>query len=902
MAEDWVSQTFFYAIRQDTGGMLRFEMPVYDQDDSDTWITDGKIYYQVGDGPKQIFFEWGVAENNIAYEATHVNTNLKSSVDGSVVLLRSENTFFPDFDVDMEKGRSYQHWIYRQTQQTEHYLAIVNWTVPRELRGKTITFSYDVNQKGNGNHQGGKKVVVPSKTIDMASAPTTMTPIVSQAMVLEEKEYQGNIVVPWMIPVDSSQVKRVVAVYKDVDGREWTINQETNSSGFALLRPDQAYRDFHIVADYLDSEGYEMRNVSSDSEDIAMIHAPEDFVVHSLNDTKARVNLTWKIKELNYEDMLDGDVFQIQRSLSGKDEDFVDIGFEMLDLSKEEYSFVDSTIVESLTKENVNQVTGKVNITYRIRRGVTSIWGWEPGVAYNPTVKTDRAGKMRSLRLTQVNDAYARWLNKDEHTVKVQWSFYQDNDYCFVWDDRAEVDLVVQMYNRDKVLIDSMVYQLSENEVKSRKKEITLPRSCVRYKVYLVTKRGNSPIPYYTAEFISSAEDWEIAAQKINNGDNDLKLVLESDITLPEDFTPLGVDYYMQFKGSIEGNGYTITVNSKNPLIRAGNYCTISNLVIAGTNTGNHSAALAEELYNTQINNCIVKVNFTSESFNQGYNEHKLSGFCNNTIAVEYNNCLFAGSVSDASLWSGFDGDADGAKFKGCVNAPQKCEKISHGWDFYSEYSSNYHRPKQFDNCFYTSSSTLNHQGELLPESVDEQLERLGSGWVATEEWPGIMPVLPTVKASNAVITEADIYPYDEGFYFESSGKVEKTLVAESRQSSVYLTWETDGGLIDFFQVMRREKGKTQWVPIADNITEMAYEDTDVSPILDYEYKVRSAVDCEGTHYEETDVVQSACAHSGMVEGYLHYVDGTAIADMKVVAILNGQTVARPRPTARATT
>ena len=77
----------------------------------------------------------------------------------------------------------------------------------------------------------------------------------------------------------------------------------------------------HNAAIFQISEGYEMRNVASDSEDIAMIHAPEDFAVHSQNDSKARVNLTWKIKELNYEDLLDGDVFQIQLSLSGKDEE-----------------------------------------------------------------------------------------------------------------------------------------------------------------------------------------------------------------------------------------------------------------------------------------------------------------------------------------------------------------------------------------------------------------------------------------------------------------------------------------------------------------------------------------------------------------------------------------------------
>ena len=240
------------------------------------------------------------------------------------------------------------------------------------------------------------------------------------------------------------------------------------------------------------------------------------------------------------------------------------------------------------------------------------------------------------------------------------------------------------------------------------------------------------------------------------------------------------------------------------------------------------------------------------------------------------------------SRWGGFMYYCDNDNLNNCVNAPiQDNSSYGQGYDFYRPVSAS---PK-LNNCYYNDVSVQNHQGTELPPSVEEQLEALGSNWVSCNDHPGIMPLmtrLPYLDATFCVATNNC-----DDFYFESSGKVEKTLVVQTRQSSVYLTWESDGGLIDYYQVMRRVQGQSDWDVIADNLTEMAYEDTSVSPILDYEYKVRSAVDCEGTRYAETDVMPGACEHTGMVEGYLRFEDGTAISGMEIQAIKENGDIAQ---------
>ena len=59
-------------------------------------------------------------------------------------------------------------------------------------------------------------------------------------------------------------------------------------------------------------------------------------------------------------------------------------------------------------------------------------------------------------------------------------------------------------------------------------------------------------------------------------------------------------------------------------------------------------------------------------------------------------------------------------------------------------------------------------------------------------------------RGTSPMYAAADSVRYDvtepaSRFYFEGSGRVSKTIVAETRQSSVVLTWDIDGDVVDFF-------------------------------------------------------------------------------------------------------
>lgn len=112
-------------------------------------------------------------------------------------------------------------------------------------------------------------------------------------------------------------------------------------------------------------------------------------------------------------------------------------------------------------------------------------------------------------------------------------------------------------------------------------------------------------------------------------------------------------------------------------------------------------------------------------------------------------------------------------------------------------------------------------------------------------------------------------------FYYENLGHIDKqSLTAQTQQSSVVLSWKNvDDNPVDYYEVWRRDVKEETFRPIATQITEMYYEDKTTSPVHTYIYYVRGANNCEGTHFEDTKQVEGSCVNTGMVEGYLRFVD-----------------------------
>ena len=136
---------------------------------------------------------------------------------------------------------------------------------------------------------------------------------------------------------------------------------------------------------------------------------------------------------------------------------------------------------------------------------------------------------------------------------------------------------------------------------------------------------------------------------------------------------------------------------------------------------------------------------------------------------------------------------------------------------------------------------------------------------------------------SDALVEENAATPQ---YYDDSSlGKVsEKSLTATKLYSSVLLEWELEDNTkpVDYFEVYRSIRSENQFERIATNLSDLQYEDKTVSPTKDYDYYVCSVTDCEERIITKTHTVQGECVHTGRIEGYVRFADGTGIPGITV--------------------
>ena len=219
-----------------------------------------------------------------------------------------------------------------------------------------------------------------------------------------------------------------------------------------------------------------------------MIHAPVSFMAE--NDAEGKVKLSWWIRFEKYPDLFDGDMFQIQRSLSGKEEDFIDIGGVVFDSNEQYYSFVDDNLISSLTEADIDPSTGGPHVKYRIRRSCTQMWDWKD----NPAADSTECAFTQTLLLQPIN-ARANWESEELRTVNVEWEYPKSNGYTYyVWDNRAEMVLIMTMTNNKGETVDSIVRKITDAERQNHKMTISLPRSCVNYTMQIKVNKNDSPI------------------------------------------------------------------------------------------------------------------------------------------------------------------------------------------------------------------------------------------------------------------------------------------------------------------------------------------------------------------------------------------------------------------------
>ena len=880
-----VDETYNYMATLSGQNTIRIQVPVYDQRGADCWVSNGKLKASWRDDngtyhDKETVFRW-YREGSTDDDSSDIWVHFQTEVGGSFDVTQGNST--NHFTLTKANGDIQKQVWSNSDGRTYNVYAV--WRLPYDLLGKTLNFTWDVERDGTG--RANENVSGLSDfSIAIPRAQDVVTPQVTMATVSLSEA--GKLELPWFMA--STNITAASYEYINHNGNKVSVKlPDKENSGIIYLDATVPHINFHMKVSYEDNSGYLIENISSTPQDLTMIHAPVGLTATPLGDRKASVRLDWSIEHPATNDFIDTDFFEIQRSLTGEEADFVTIGSVayLQGPDFQSFTYTDSTLIESITEEQLVEGGRLDKLTYRVRRMITQNWGW----AGNPTVSSATC-VLNSMHLMRIKDYTAEWEDERAYTVRVAWEYADEVNG--VWDNRARMLLRVRMNNREGEPVDSMEYELTSDERAARYKIITLSRPCVDYKIEMVVDKGKSPLPFWEDMDlffpIRNTEDWEVFRQRVIDakGVQAVNAQLYADINIRSTVGSLEAPY----SGVFDGNGHTLKMD----LIYYGNeeknqapFHVVSNTVISNLHTTGRITSriknvggiigLVQENGKVLLKNCqssvSVEIDMTGGNMYDNYNGGLVAyGDSNSSIIIR--NCLFDGefdkSYSTPIHISGFVGLTLGnVIIENCLFAPKAIRSVKNNCATWAQavLSSS---TVTIINCY--AKTIYENSGDDKPTDLSgEALQNaLGSEW--TTEADDVIPLTHTYTES------IDIYPTPElqTFYHESIGKVDKELLTETRQSSVLLTWTTDGNPVDFFQVLRRVQGTETWEIVATDIDQMSYEDKTVSPLEDYDYKVRGTNDCEGVTYSETDIAQGACKHSGRVQGYVRFNDGTGVA------------------------
>ena len=507
--ETFVDQTILYNVFVSGSNTVTITVPCYDMEGADAWIYDGNLDASWEGQPHINLFHWAADEN------------IDNSRSTCPVMFYTQAPGYMNLTLGNTKNvtRLNPHnWTKLNVIRNDDkctFGATAVWVVPKEMRGKKITLTWKVHRNGNSrdnvwlNEKGGLKDPDP---ITIPEASPVAPPFVTAANISNDSV--GKIMVPWtMIPEKISKLR-----YEYVDANNRTVSKEvktTTNSGIITLKATEPHRKFRLIADYYEPQTvgeYLIKDASSEAQDLTMLHGSHGLTVRPLGGATPKVELKWNIGHITNADLAEIDYFEVQRSLTGREEDFVAIGqvpFARIGSAAQSiYTFVDSTYVNDLDASMLTDGYSLENLTYRVRRTMTQAWGWS---ANNPCASTARS-VIDNLHLLRIAN-YTATQQDDQYNVRVAWQYADEHNG--VWDDRAKMMLRLTLKNAAGDTIDVKEYELNKAEREQCYKVLDLSRTCVKYDIEMYVDRGTSPLNLYDAEKmkdyyfpIRNAQDW----------------------------------------------------------------------------------------------------------------------------------------------------------------------------------------------------------------------------------------------------------------------------------------------------------------------------------------------------------------------------------------------------------
>ena len=656
-AADWyVQRTYQYQVMLNGANTIRIKAPVYDEDEADHWVCNGNLYVtwtdDSGTEQKLSLINWGF---NYKKSGSHNNSHSELPVFFSTKMGGS---------LDITQGNSSNHFtlrssddeIYRtiyENSDGETYDFTAVWRVPYNMLGKKLKFEWGVMIDYTSGSDSELNGLSPTD-IEVPKAQDVIVPQLTSPTMSYSKE--GMLEIPWFIATD--KVTKARYEYTDHLGKNVKVNLDPKAtSDVVYLDATVPHNDFHIVVSYKDNLGNDIEEISSAVQDLPVIHAPQGLRVRPLGGQKQKMELKWSVAHHSVKDLSFTDQFVIQRSITGLEDDFQDIGMMVYAegvTTDSIFTFVDSTLVESIDEGMINAYGALDKLSYRVRRAMTQNWGWDNNsCASRTSIVADR------LHLLRIASFTADWEDKNAYTARVSWQYADEPGG--VWDDRAQMVLQVVMKNRNGVAVDTVRYVLGATDRQQRYKVVNFFRPCVSFDVKIFVEKEESPFNYLEKleEFfvpIRNVDDWNDFRSKVEfaNG-KPVNARLFADITCD---TYAGTQN-APYMGVFDGNGHTLTFNVSSfnedyiaPFRYVSN-ATIRNLHTAGTisTSKKFAAGLISRVLDgstVSIENCRSSVTLNSsvngDATNGGFIAHVRPG-----CSVTFTNCKFDGSFEGAN-------------------------------------------------------------------------------------------------------------------------------------------------------------------------------------------------------------------------------------------------------------
>ncbi len=657
-------------------------------------------------------------------------------------------------------------------------------------------------------------------------APPQVAVNLMEPMVAYDKTHVGEILIPYYI--QASKCKQLTLYYTDAVTEEKSSFEQTAAlSGNVYVPMDSPLKDVYLEANIVDTNGNELAGVRSETITVKPLHTPASFSATLKDD--ATVNLLWTVENSSYGDMMENDYWEIQRNMTGAT-DSSDPNWKTVT----QIPFENGPDTLEYTDENILEYYLNKKIVYRIRRMSTAVWDWAEKAGAQTAVVTT------SLILPMFSNATVhkeKWTEQ-EHTVKINWGITneigenierEDVDVGFV------VDADGNFYQDKSAAVARGVTPVGI--LLSKKPGVVLATS------WKETEYRDFYYPYahrvsYMKEFWNKESYQKAFGEQMIKG---FSLV------------PPYYGYWNGIFTAVGGN-----------LGRDDTYMPADG--------DNFDCGTLADLLKDKIG-----VDLPATFYLAGYNpkEEFILNFTDKTIQTGSNQIFETKEEAEAAN-------------NRSAAAMYVLEAVK-AWDSRAKLLLYVHTNSESGN--YTDIVDLSSdEGALKNHSYEYTLPRKCVDYtfeLVIKRGTSMMRIDGHGEETDSVVVAVrKVETGDDASYWFLNTDSVVNLTATTRQSSVFLQWESAGGERDYFKVLRRDKMSESdgWEEIANDISLMSYEDKTVQPQHNYDYRVESVFQCEGLIVNGAEV-PGFCEPTGMVKGYLRLVDGTGMGGYTVKAV-----------------